>query len=96
MFRPAASMRNTAGDVAAVVNVVSKAGTNKLHGSAFDFAFLRNNDLNARNYFTGLDTLKRNQFGVSLGGPVVLPRLSNGKDRTFFFFSYGRYSTAGE
>jgi hypothetical protein len=72
--------------VGAVVNVVSKTGTNKLHGSAYDF--LRNNDLNARNYFTGLDTLKRNQFGVSLGGPVVLPKLYNGKNRTFFFGSY--------
>ena len=63
-----------------VVNVVTKSGTNELHGSAFDF--LRNGALNARNFFAPKqDTLKRNQFGGALGGPVV-------KDKLFFFGTY--------
>lgn len=64
----------------AVVNVVTKSGTNSFHGSAF--YFLRNAKLNARNFFAARrDTLKRNQFGGTLGGPVV-------KDKLFFFFAY--------
>ena len=72
--------------VGAVINVVTKAGTNTLHGSAFDF--LRNYKMNARNFFTGLDSLKRNQFGASVGGPIVIPKFYNGRNRTFFFGSY--------
>jgi len=76
-----------------VVNAVTKSGTNELHGSAFEF--LRNQALNAANYFSPIvngaklqDGLKRNQFGATLGGPVVLPKIYNGKDKTFFFASY--------
>ena len=64
----------------AIVNVVTKSGTNELHGSAFEF--LRNGDLNARNFFASShDLLKRNQYGGSLGGPIK-------KDRLFFFGTY--------
>src|SRR5215831_10942354 len=64
----------------AIVNVVTKSGTNQLHGSGFDF--LRNGDLNARNFFASShDLLKRNQFGGSLGGPIK-------KDKLFFFGTY--------
>lgn len=79
----------------AVVNAVTKSGTNEFHGSLFEY--LRNNALNANNFFTpGQDDgLKRNQFGATLGGPLHLPRFGeggpafiNGRDRTFFFFSY--------
>ncbi len=71
----------------AVVNVVTKSGTNALHGSLFHF--LRNDKLNARNYFQPVvNTLRQNQFGGSIGGPLVLPRLYNGRNRTFWFFSY--------
>ena len=64
----------------AVVNIVTKSGSNQWHGSAFDF--FRNGALNARNFFASQhDQLKRNQFGGSMGGPVV-------KDRLFFFASY--------
>ncbi len=64
----------------AVVNVVTKSGTNEFHGSAFHF--LRNSKLNARNFFAARrDTLKRNQFGGTIGGPVQ-------KDKLFFFFAY--------
>lgn len=61
----------------AVVSVVTKSGTNAVHGSAFEF--LRNEKLNARNFFSPTaDILKRNQFGGSVGGPVV-------KDKIFYF-----------
>jgi hypothetical protein len=77
----------------AVVNAITKSGTNELHGSAFEF--VRNNALNAANFFSPIvngkkqsDGLKRNQFGATLGGPVWIPNIYNGKDKTFFFFSY--------
>ena len=64
----------------AVVNIVTKSGTNQLHGSVFDF--LRNGDLNARNFFgSKRDTLKRNQFGSTVGGPIR-------RDQLFFFGSF--------
>ncbi len=65
--------------VGGVVNVVTKSGTNEFHGTLFEF--FRNYKLNAANFFSGRDALKRNQFGGALGGPVR-------KDRTFFFGSY--------
>ena len=68
---------------AAAINAVTKSGTNAYHGDAFEF--LRNGDLNARDFFAPTrDTLKRNQFGGTVGGPV-LPRL---KDKLFFFAGY--------
>ncbi|MGH9665315.1 MAG: carboxypeptidase regulatory-like domain-containing protein, partial [Bryobacteraceae bacterium] len=80
-------MPSTARSAGAVVNAVTKSGTNTLHGNLFEF--VRNNALNARNFFaTTDDGLKRNQFGGSLGGPVFIPKLYNGHDRTFFFVSY--------
>lgn len=77
------------GQGGAVVNISLKSGTNALHGSVYEF--LRNQALDARNFFdtTGVrPPLKQNQFGFTLGGPVVLPRLYNGRDRTFFFGDY--------
>ncbi|MBI4456060.1 MAG: TonB-dependent receptor [Acidobacteria bacterium] len=63
-----------------VINAVTKSGTNELHGSIFEF--LRNDNLDARNFFDlRKPEFKRNQFGFTLGGPVI-------KDRTFFFGSY--------
>jgi hypothetical protein len=63
-----------------VMNAVTRGGTNQFHGTAFEF--LRNTDLNARNFFAaGGDGLKRNQYGATIGGPIR-------KDKTFFFFSY--------
>src|ERR1700758_4184065 len=67
----------------AVVNIVTKSGTNDFHGDAFDY--FRNDVLDARNYFNFVGqpkaSFKNNQFGGSLGGPIV-------KDKTFFFFDY--------
>lgn len=64
----------------ALVNVVTNSGTNKWHGTLFDF--IRNNYLNANNFFsTTKDTLKRNQFGGTVGGKIIT-------DRLFFFGGY--------
>ncbi len=71
----------------AFFNATTKSGTNQFHGGLFEF--IRNDKLDARNYFARTrQTLKRNQFGGDLGGPVTVPRLYNGKDRTFFFLDY--------
>ena len=70
-----------------VVNVLTKSGTNALHGDMFEFD--RNAVFNARNFFAAKrDQLKRNQFGGTIGGPVTIPGLYNGRDKTFFFFGY--------
>ncbi len=72
----------------AVVSVVTKSGTNEFHGSAFEF--LRNGAFNARNFFAARrDSLKRSQFGGTLGGPIR-------KDRLFFFGSYQRTITRSD
>jgi hypothetical protein len=82
---------------AGVVSVLTKSGSNEIHGSLFEF--LRNEKLDAYNYFlvkrpagATVDRprapLKRNQFGAVLSGPVLLPKLYNGKNRTFFFADY--------
>jgi hypothetical protein len=67
----------------AIVNIVTKSGTNKIHGSAADY--FRNDALDARNYFNPSSQPKapfhNNQYGASLGGPIV-------KDKTFFFVDY--------
>ena len=66
----------------AVVNAVTKSGTNEFHGDLFEF--LRNGDFNARDFFaTKRDTLKRNQFGGVIGGPIK-------RDKLFFFAGYQR------
>ena len=66
---------------AGIINVVTKSGTNQFHGSLFEF--WRNNALNAHDWNNPANSpLHRNQFGGTVGGPIV-------KDKTFFFFSYG-------
>lgn len=68
------------GNAGAVVNVVTKSGTNNWHGDLFEF--VRNGAFNARNYFANkVDPLKRNQFGGVIGGPIR-------KDKSFIFFGY--------
>jgi hypothetical protein len=74
-----------------IVSVVTKSGSNELHGSLFDF--LRNDKLNANSFFNnrnGLprEILKRNQFGGTVGGPIHIPKVINGKDKYFFFVAY--------
>jgi hypothetical protein len=73
---------------AATVNAVTKAGTNSFHGDLFDF--IRNGDFNARNFFaTSRDTLKQNQWGGTIGGPVI-------KNRLFFFAGYQQRDTRSD
>ncbi len=73
------------GNGVAAFNVILKSGTNKFHGSLFEFN--QNNDYNARNYFnpapTPIAPLHWNEFGGSIGGPIK-------KDKLFFFFTYQR------
>lgn len=69
-------------------NVITKSGTNELHGSIYYFH--RNDKLNARNFFSPVrNAFKGNDFGFSVGGPVFIPKLYNGKNRTFFFVLIG-------
>ncbi|MEJ7606882.1 MAG: TonB-dependent receptor, partial [Bryobacteraceae bacterium] len=70
-----------------VMTFVSKSGTNQLHGSAYDF--LRNEKLDARRFFASRrEVYKQNDYGATLGGPVVIPKLYDGRNKTFFFFSF--------
>src|SRR6202034_933823 len=82
----------------AVVDVITKSGTNQLHGSLFEF--LRNSDVDARTYFnkvgTNFPAFRLNQFGGSLGGPVVIPRAYHGKDKTFFFVDYEGFRSSSQ
>lgn len=74
----------------AIVNAVIKSGTNDIHGGAW--GFLRNNALDARNYFDpagkGAPPYEQYQFGGMLGGPVYIPGVYNGRNKTFFFVDY--------
>jgi hypothetical protein len=75
------------GNAGGVVNIVTKSGTNAVHGDLFEF--VRNADFNARNFFAAVrDPLKRNQYGGIIGGPLIIPKVYNGKNKTFFFFGY--------
>lgn len=95
----------TAHTAGATVNVTLKSGTNKLHGTIYEF--LRNDKLSANTFFlnrTNLtanpardadkdgkadrDPLRYNRYGFTVGGPVWVPKLYNGKNRSFFFFSF--------
>ena len=67
-----------------IINVVTKSGTNELHGSAWEF--VRNDVFDARNtYLPSVTPFRQNEFGFTLGGPVYIPKLYNGKNRTFFY-----------
>jgi hypothetical protein len=69
------------------ITTVSKSGTNEFHGGLFEN--VQNTDFNAADTFSHLVTpVKMNDFGVYLGGPVIIPGLYNGRNKTFFFGSY--------
>jgi hypothetical protein len=75
------------GNSGAIINIATRRGTNAIHGTLFEF--LRNQDFDARNYFsTRVSLLKRNQFGAVVGGPLTIPKLYSGHDRTFWLMSY--------
>jgi len=74
-----------------VMTFSSKAGTNAFHGSAFEF--LRNTDLDANYFFSNKNHIprsiyKQNDFGINAGGPVYIPHIINGKNKTFFYAAY--------
>jgi hypothetical protein len=69
------------------VNIVSKSGTNQLHGSIFEFA--RNDAFDAKAPFqTSIPELRQNQFGFVVGGPVYIPKVYDGRNKTFFMVNY--------
>jgi hypothetical protein len=73
------------------VSIVTRAGTRNLHGSAYEF--FRNEKLDANDFFsnrTGIARLpfRQNQYGFALGGPVVAPKVYNGREKTFWFFNW--------
>jgi hypothetical protein len=75
----------------AMITLITNSGTNVLHGAAY--GYFRNEDLDAKNYFNNLLGRPRpqdryNLFGGKLGGPVSIPRIYNGKNKTFFFVNY--------
>src|SRR5262249_17284353 len=81
----------------AQVQMIMKSGTNQFHGAMYEF--LRNNELDAENYFLNFElargeprkpknAFRRNQFGRWTAGPVFIPRVFNGKNRTFWSFNY--------
>jgi hypothetical protein len=74
-----------------VINASMKSGTNRLHGNAWEY--FRNDALDANSYFNNLNHVRKseyrqNQFGFTLGGPVMLPKIYDGRDKTFFFVDY--------
>src|SRR5437773_961035 len=81
------------GSAANQVNISFRSGTNEVHGSAFYFG--RNDALDARSFFDGpkIAVLRQHQYGYTLGGPVYIPKIYNGKNRTFFFANYEGQTT---
>ncbi|MFN0104595.1 MAG: carboxypeptidase regulatory-like domain-containing protein [Bryobacteraceae bacterium] len=85
-FQPDAAYGNTGGGT---VNVVMKGGTNDFHGSLYEFH--QNQRLKATPFFTNANRQTKpvtrfNQYGLTVGGPVMIPKLINGKNKLFFFF----------
>lgn len=83
----------------AILNIVTKSGTNKFRGAAYEF--FRNEQLDAANFFVNRGgtnpipgrndrrtPLRYNQYGIAGGGPVLIPKIYNGKDKTFFYANY--------
>ncbi|MDQ1470884.1 MAG: hypothetical protein QOJ99_2364 [Bryobacterales bacterium] len=72
------------------VNMITKGGTNDFHGALFEF--LRNDRLDAKNFFTAQGQkkppLRQNQYGIQFNGPVLIPKIYNGRNKTFFMFGW--------
>ena len=74
-----------------IVSVVTKSGTNSLHGTVYDYA--RNTFFDANDFFNNENgqsraVLNRHQYGATIGGPIVIPHVIDGRNKLFFFFSY--------
>lgn len=79
------------GRSAAIINTTMRAGTNELHGSVFEF--WQNRELNATDFFLNASgrskaPFNHNNFGTAVGGPVIIPKLYNGRNKTFWFFNF--------
>ncbi len=87
-FQPDAALGNTAGGT---VNVVMKGGTNEFHGSLYEFN--QTSALKATPFFTNAANQRKpvtrfNQYGGSIGGPIRIPKVIDGRNKLFFFFTY--------
>ena len=80
------------------MNVTMKSGTNSFHGSAYDY--LQNEVVNAAQPFTVQPgspnehirpAVRRNDWGLTMGGPIIVPKLYNGRNKSFFFFNWEKY-----
>jgi len=76
------------------VNIAIKSGTRDLHGTAYEY--LRNDKFDANDWFanragSGKTAFRQNQYGVAIGGPVVIPKVYNGRENTFWFFNWEGY-----
>ncbi len=74
-----------------IVSIVTKSGTNSIHGTAYDYA--RNDYFDANDFFFNQQSipravLKRQQYGLTIGGPITIPHIVDGRNKLFFFFSY--------
>ena len=86
-----AEFGNTGGGVE---RYVIKSGTNSYHGNIYEF--LRNTDFDARGFFSSSVAVHHeNEFGGTLGGPVIIPKIYNGKNKTFFFVNVEQYLLRG-
>ena len=78
------------GRAIAQINASTKSGTNAFHGTVFEF--VRNSELDAKNYFDPKDKpippFKRNQYGLTAGGPVQIPNIIDGRNKLFFMFNW--------
>lgn len=77
-----------------IISMVTKAGTNQFHGTAYEY--MKRPSLNATSFSNnakglGPDNTPLDQYGFTIGGPVRVPKVYNGKDRTFFFFAWEKY-----
>jgi hypothetical protein len=83
------------GAAGASVSVVTKSGTNQYHGALWEY--LRNEQMDSRGYFEAARApLRQNQYGASGGGPLSIPKLYNGKNRTFFYVAWEGYRYASK
>ncbi|MEO5922311.1 MAG: TonB-dependent receptor [Bryobacteraceae bacterium] len=77
-----------------IFNITLKSGTNRLHGSGYDY--LQNEALNANTPFTNAKgRVRRNDYGFSVGAPILIPKVYNGKDKSFFFWNFEQYREFG-
>ena len=74
------------------MTVVTKSGTNHYHGALWEF--LRNDKMDSRGFLSSRAPLRQNQYGASVGGPLSIPKLYNGNNRSFFYAAWESYRFA--